>query len=85
MEKEEQEQTGFLEFDKGEGGQAYRKWISSSYRKIMQHFLIAYEEGKGETLSQFVSFLKEAGEGEKLEKGYFHHLWLILHQRSLIF
>jgi hypothetical protein len=85
MEKEEQEQTGFLDFDEREGGQAYRKWISSSYRKIMEHFLMAYEEGKGESLSQFVKFLKETGEGEMLEKGYFYYLWLILHQRSPIF
>ena len=54
------------------------------YKQLMEYFLLAYDQGKGESLSDFIDYLDQNGHVTLFEHRYFYDFWLILHQRSPI-
>lgn len=82
-EREEKIEQGFMEIDE-ETDHLYRKVLMQKYKHLMEEFLLAYENGKASTLSQFFSYLFEKNVVHLFQQRYFYDFWLILHQRSPI-
>ncbi|GGM19008.1 hypothetical protein GCM10011351_00970 [Paraliobacillus quinghaiensis] len=82
--REEKVDQSFIEVDTSEKDNPYRAWLMEQYKQLMEHFLIAYDEGQGESLSDFIDYLDKSEQATLFEQRYFYDFWLILHQRSPI-
>ncbi len=80
--REEKVEHGFIEVEKEVVDEPYRKWLTEKYKLIMEQFLLAVEAGKGESLSDFITFLEETSHSDLYKQRYFYEFWLFLHQRS---
>ncbi|XJZ25703.1 replicative DNA helicase [Bacillota bacterium Lsc_1132] len=83
-EREERVEHGFIEVDRNDNDDPYRKRLTEKYKKLMQDFLQAYASGRGKTLSEFLGYLDGIGDSDIYMHRYFYAFWLTLHQRSPI-
>jgi hypothetical protein len=81
-EREVKEEAGFEEMDSSDDDHPYRKWLIQKYKELMELFLAAYEEKKGNRLSDFIEYLRINNQSSIVDQRYFYDFWLILHQRS---
>ncbi|MFS0861126.1 replicative DNA helicase [Fredinandcohnia sp. 179-A 10B2 NHS] len=81
-EREEKVEQGFIEVEGVEQKDPYRQWLTTKYRDIMELFLVAAENDKGDKLSNFMDYLDAIGKSDFYQERYFYEFWLILHQRS---
>lgn len=82
--REEKVEHGFIEVDRSNAEDPYRKALSRKYKELMGCFLQAYETDRGNTLSDFIAYLDENGKSDVYTHRYFYAFWLNLHQRSPI-
>lgn len=80
--REEKVEQGFIEVEKGATDDPYRIWLTKQYKRVMEQYLLAFDAGKGATLSDFLDFLEATNQGDLYEQRFFYEFWLFLHQRS---
>lgn len=83
-ERKEQVEYQFSEVEDEHAFNPYKKWLADKYKELMEHFLQAYEENSGNTLSQFMTYLEEKQLDSLFSERYFYDFWMVLHQRSPI-
>jgi len=82
--RDEKMDQGFIAVDETSRGDPMQKWLTSKFKETTRLFLEAYEQHRGDTLSQFLDYLEEIGQPHLYEQRYFYDFWLIMHQRSPI-
>lgn len=83
-ERKEKVEYHFYEVDEENTFDPYKQWLTEKYKELMEHFLQAYEENSGNTLSQFITYLENHDLASIFHERYFYDFWLVLHQRSPI-
>ncbi|MFN7252463.1 MAG: replicative DNA helicase [Anaerobacillus sp.] len=80
--REEKIEQSFIEVEKAESDDQYRKWLTTKYKQIMEQYLLAHASEKGTTLSDFITYLEATNQADFYRQRYFYEFWLFLHQRS---
>ncbi|AST91046.1 replicative DNA helicase [Sutcliffiella cohnii] len=83
-EREEKVEQSFLSVLDEEPNLPYRNWLKAKFKELMQYYLLAFEEEKISTLTQFMDYLDRNSLSSIYEQRYFYDFWIILHQRSPI-
>lgn len=77
--REENNAQHFMEVDEEAEDDTYRLWLAEKYGQLMEQFMLAYDNGKANTLKQWMEHLNET-DPSLLNKRYFYSFWLSLHQ-----
>src|SRR5690625_898965 len=83
-EQPDRDDGSFIEAAELEHDHTYRTWLAGKYRELMEQFMMAYENGQGHSLKEFMNYLKE-NQDSLLEKRYFYSFWLLMQQRAPVF
>ena len=83
-EQPDRDDGSFVEAAEFENDHTYRIWLAGKYRDLMEKFMTAYDNGAGDSLKEFMIYLKKNND-PLLEKRYFYSFWLLMHQRAPIF
>lgn len=80
-EQSEREAVAFVDIADDSHEHTYQKWIAEKYLTLMEVFVNAYENGKANTLKEFMDYL-QVENPSIIRKRYFYSFWLLLHHHS---
>src|SRR5699024_2762501 len=80
-EQSEREAVAFVDIADDSHEHTYQKWIAEKYLTLMEVFVNAYENGKANTLKEFMDYL-QVENPSIIRKRYFYTFWLLLHHYS---